>query len=502
MPNTKNKTVKTAEELYHINTISNAIYHNLDSILQENFSYTDKEGKVWTVEGLQKNPEKGTYGVTDVFAGPEYLGQPFNEVSRNMFSHFKAYCLSRGMSEEELLELSAPEMTDPVKDKLRNYKSDFMKMVFDKDLDKISDMYVNLAKEIEKDHDRFKSLSVNDPEGLRANMPLIVKYAGAQSWYSQTIDYKGKNCKESGNQMVDMVNTKLEKDGKSYNFENMAWPVLAIEGLCQAPATLHAEMFEDEAFEENPMIHMSGHMANGQIAGLREQLEASEKKGGNWLANISKSPTEFGETFGKYFQMSEEELDIKAGKFKNQYQLAEFNEFAQSDAIPNQINTIIAAIEKSGKSSFRNSDLSGKMYQQLIALKDKAAEGTAISEADMEDIKKTATEYLSYKNKEGYNKNAYGKIAAADGIIALANAIEAKDASMIKDISVDKQAVENIMDRVSEDKNMVKAYNKDKEKVKFTDLLEDEIDKNNKKEVGKVSVVAAKNLAPDSSKNK
>lgn len=492
----KNNSVTQIEDLKWAKDISNAVDQELDNILRERFTYTDKSGKTWTVEGLEKNPEKGTYGVVDVFEEPEFKGQPFNEVSRNMYSHFKAYCISRGMRAGDFIQFEGGA-TNEMKDRLREYKNDFMQMVFEKDLDKISDMYVNLAKEIENDKEQYDELCVNS--GMRPNIPLIVKYSGSQSWYSQTIDYKGEKCQESGNKMVEMVNNKLKKEGKDYNFESMMLPLKIIEDLNQITATIDSKIFKEKNAEKNPAIISASQMVNSQIACFKELTDgAKDKKDNSWLANMPTDPNVYINVYSKYLMMSEDERNIKSGKYQDVNILKDFDKFTKTDAIPNQINNIIAAIESSGKVSHRNSDLSGQMYQKLIALKGRVDEGESITEEDMADIKKTATEYLSYKNKEGYNKNAYGKIAAADGIIALANALEARDSSMIKEISADKQAVNKIMETVKKNKTIVNTYNadRDREKVRFTDLLDAEIEKSDKKSDKKkvgISKAEAKN---------
>jgi len=156
------------------------VYHTLGNLLKEDRTYIrSSDGKEFHICGSNKNPEKGTMGMLDVFAGPDYLDQPFSEVSRNMPSHFKMYCLSRGMTEDELCSLRK-EPGPELKEKLLGWKDDFMQMVIDKDTDAISDMYVGICNMVEEDGARFRNvtamcnLNETDPA-------LLIKYSGKQS---------------------------------------------------------------------------------------------------------------------------------------------------------------------------------------------------------------------------------------------------------------------------------------------------------------------------------
>lgn len=188
------------------------------------------------------------------------------------------------------------------------------------------------------------------------------------------------------------------------------------------------------------------------------------------------------------------------GKAKDDLSVS--NELMKNGAMKDNLDSIIGAIEESGNSSHRDSDLSGKMYQQLIAIRNKNAEGTDITYDEMSELKKTATEYLSYKNQKGYNKNALGKIAAADGILSFVEAYENKDTNILKNISTEKNAVDKIMGAVKADKSVAKVYKEKKEKVSYNSLLKDEIKENSAKESKKTQSKAKKEKTQDMSKAK
>ena len=132
----------------------------------------------------------------------------------------------------------------------------------------------------------------------------------------------------------------------------------------------------------------------------------------------------------------------------------------------------------------------------------KNTEGTEVTYDEMSELKKTATEYLSYKNQKGYNKNALGKIAAADGILSFVEAYENKDTNMLKNISTEKNAVDKIMGAVKADKSIAKVYDEKKEKISFTSLLKDEIRGNSAKEAKKVQPEEKKEKSQDMKKGK
>lgn len=501
MPKPRKRVIDAMRAGFDLYNAEKVLDNNMLEILKERFSYTDMNGKEWVVEGEKQNPEKGTYGYLDVFATPEYMGQPFHEVSRNMFSHFKAYCVSRGMTEAELQELTSPGMTDEMKNKLRDYKNDFMKMVFDKDLDKISDMYVFYAKEIEKDSDLFKNFAVDDPEGIKNNVARLLKYGGAQSWYAQTINYKASSCTEAGNKMVEMVDEKLAKEGKSYKFENMFMPLYVAESMYAEGRSMTEENFKDEPGQKYKKVIVGNRLVNSYISSYRDELAEAESKEGGWLSHMG-DQSSLTKRVNKYFEMDDKEFDKNIAKYKSQNELNEFSEAMKSGAMKDNLDSIIGAIEESGNISHRDSDLSGKLYQQLIAIRDKNAEGLDIADDEMSDLKKTATEYLSYKNKKGYNKNALGKIAAADGILSFVDAFERKDASLVKEISTEKNAVDKIMEAVGANESIAKVYEEKKEKVSYTDLLKNEIKANTKKENKKTQPEAKKEKSQDMSKSK
>lgn len=502
MPGPKNREADAMKEYFDIRQSVEKIKEHLEEVLTEDFQYTDKSGKEWKIAGKYNDAEKGTLGTLEAFEREsEVYGKPFFEVSRNMESHFKTYCLYRGMTEEDLLLLTQDEISDDMKSKLREYKKDFMKMVIDTDLEQISDMYATIAQKMEKDQAQFQNIAINDPEGIKENTTLFLKYSGSQSWYSQTIDYEGKNCAEIGNKMVAMVDEKLKKAGKDYTFTNMQWPLATVEFLYQSTSKLE----EKDLTPDNGSLIVSNKGNNAYIASLKSEMERAENKEGSWLSNVSGKTDDMTDTFGLYFTMSDEDFKFAAGKYQGKAALQEFNDHLKENVVLDHVNNLVNALEKSGMDSHRNSDLSGKMYQQLKDMKATLDMGQGISDQTLEDLKKTATEYLSYKNQTTYNKNAYGKIAAADGILAFAKAYESKDidtmsAVTAKGVSTDKNAVDKIMASVKKDKNIANEYKADKEKVSYTSLLKDEISESHKKNPGLVKAEKTKEKVADKTK--
>lgn len=489
-----NNNVKdeATKETYEIYKATQKVNNHLTDILAENFSYTDKNGKTWTIDGVQNDTEKeaqGIYGLEKIFELPEFKGQPFREASRNAHSHFKTYCIANGLTEAELAELSGDEVSDELKDKLRDYKKEFMKMIIDKDLDKISNMYVYMAKEIENDKEKFETLSVDDPDDLKNKKLFFLKYSGAQSWYGQTFDYQGKNATEKINEVVKMIDDKLKADGKLYEFSSLKWPLDTIDTVCQASANLEPEYFEDE--ESKGMIEMANRKANAVIVSLRKEIDSTKNKEGFWLNNVRKGYMDSFESFSMLEMAPEYEFTKEAFKY------------IPGNRLSNYVDGLLNNIKDSGTNSHRNSDLSGKMYQQIRDLKESIDRNIEISPDALDELKETATKYLSYKNKEGYNKNAYGKIVAANGVLSFIEAYNNKDVNLLEDASLNKQNVEDIMNKVKADPDMVKAYNKGKEKVSFNDLLANEISEDNKKiNVTKAQKNVEKNVVKDTRSKK
>jgi len=259
------------------------VYHTLGNLLKEDRTYIrSSDGKEFHICGSNKNPEKGTMGMLDVFAGPDYLDQPFSEVSRNMPSHFKMYCLSRGMTEDELCSLRK-EPGPELKEKLLGWKDDFMQMVIDKDTDAISDMYVGICNMVEEDGARFRNvtamcnLNETDPA-------LLIKYSGKQNWMTQTLPRVGRSAKPGAVKLVAQINEKLQAAGKDYTFDSIGVPLDPLESIFQTG--ISKEELQKGSVEMMKVTQVEFMQRRTSVLPLQEMMSKPLPAGKSWLSNI------------------------------------------------------------------------------------------------------------------------------------------------------------------------------------------------------------------------
>lgn len=288
------------------------IRDNFDSIIDERMEIADKFGETHVLEGPKSNPKEGTIGTLEAFAkGTKYYGNPFLEVSRNMGSHLKAYCISKGLTDEELESMSLLEPPEETKNKIREMKKDFLKMVYDMDKDKVAEFYADLAGKVENDIEKMQDIATLAPDKLESNSAVFLKYYGSQSYWSQTTDYKGSNETEDIREMVGMCNDKLEQRGKKYDFENLH----LITNIDFAVQSFSTKKFGAQKTEIAPAILQMGF---GKLAGMQIMAERKGMVGtkNEKLANSCKDPNEYdGEFFAEAMMKSPEEM-VKEGQLR------------------------------------------------------------------------------------------------------------------------------------------------------------------------------------------
>lgn len=200
---------------------------NLGAFLQMDQIYTDKEGKSYHVCGSKNDKENGTLGRLDIFEGPEFKGQPFHEVSRNMADHFRMFALANGAAEADILAMSESFPSDEVYNRLAPLRKEFYEMVLNKDVDKIADMYATFAKQVTDKGAQLNQMA-DGIDGIQKNKDNIMLYHGGQSYLNQTLKLGDTVEPDTTKELVGMINAKLKEKGVNYDlyqFQNYVDPL-------------------------------------------------------------------------------------------------------------------------------------------------------------------------------------------------------------------------------------------------------------------------------------
>ena len=281
----KEKYVEVFKQEVDLSQKRNAIFNTLTGILEEKYTHVDSKGITRVISGSKNNKEANTLGITEIFASPEFMGQPFREVSRNMFSHFKMYCLTKGLSEKELLSLAEPEIKPELKTKLLEMKKGFLDMVIEKDNERISDMYVSVFEMLNSDKDRILKLTPGNIKALKDDPAAVLKYSGSQSWYAQTFDHEGSAESEKTKELIGMIDKKLADKGFDFTYNHAALPLNVTESIGEMPSYLSSEYITyDNMSPESP--HSAKIMyTNNVIALLQDRYKdfSAENSGKSWL---------------------------------------------------------------------------------------------------------------------------------------------------------------------------------------------------------------------------
>ena len=248
----------------------------ISEILQEEMTYTDNQGITRTVKGFNNDKANNTFGITDIFEAPEFLRKPFKEVSRNMHAQFKMFCITKGMTDEEILSLADENPAPETLNKMRGFKEEFFQMVTNKDMDKISDMYVGICDYFEK---RLPLINkCTNPEGIINAIDYLTVIRGSGSYLQQTLSLNDLHKTEEQEKLIKSVNEKLAKNGKTYTLNDVEKTTMPTEyvaasldkytefrnnpGVINKPelnfdfelVDIMKEDFEDEHFYENHMM--------------------------------------------------------------------------------------------------------------------------------------------------------------------------------------------------------------------------------------------------------
>lgn len=253
---------KTKEAMNVVNDVAIKgikVLNTFQEILKEEMTYTDKNGVKRTVSGELKDKEAGTLGVFDIFESDEFKGRPFSEVSRNMKSHFKMYCLVNGVSEKEMLSLADENPAPETLNKIRGLKEDFFQMVTNKDMDKISDMYVGIYEYNEKHLAQMKQCT--NPEKIKELADFMIVSLGSGSYLQQTLKLNEMHRFEEQNELIDKINDKLAKKGKSATINDVEKTLMPIDNVAaslgnQAESGVKVDLNMDFTLEDmkNPNI--------------------------------------------------------------------------------------------------------------------------------------------------------------------------------------------------------------------------------------------------------
>ncbi len=263
--------------------------HAFDTILQEPFTHTDKNGTVRNIAGRFNDREKNTLGIQEYFGGPEYVGKPFHEVGREMNCHFKMYCITKGLSDEELSELAACGNSKPISTelagKLRDLKSGFLDMVINKDMDKIAEMYADIAGHVNNDRDRFMQLTTYDPQSIGRSRELLYKYSGSMSWYLQSTRYSANGATDEQKELGRLIDAKFAERGYSFSFGQLAPPLLTVETIQQVPSLRPEDIHDPVKTAPGGTVHHVVNQYSGYIDHMHDayRRHQQQKPGENWL---------------------------------------------------------------------------------------------------------------------------------------------------------------------------------------------------------------------------
>lgn len=229
------------------------ILKRISDVLQEEMTYTDNKGVTRTIKGFENDKENNTLGTKDVFNTNEFRGQPFKEVSRNMHTHFKMFCITKGMTDEEILSLADENPAPETLDKMRGLKEEFFQMVTNTDMDKISDMYVGICEYFEKKLPLINQCT--NPEGVLNATDYLIVTRGSGSYLQQTLDLNDVHRNEKQTELIKSINEKLSQKGKTYTLNDVEKTTMPVEYIAAAMDN-YAELKNDPKIINKPQLEL------------------------------------------------------------------------------------------------------------------------------------------------------------------------------------------------------------------------------------------------------
>ncbi len=145
---------------------------------------------------------------------------PFAEIARTKCTedHMKLFLLSKGFSPEDIAELimdPESEKSRVMADRIRDIRQEYYDQVINKDMEKISGMYVNAFRNLSGlNMDWLREAGT--PDGYIEKMPMLNALTGVQSYWEQTNNLAGTNFRPIDRKVMTAVIDRMDAEGIKY----------------------------------------------------------------------------------------------------------------------------------------------------------------------------------------------------------------------------------------------------------------------------------------------
>lgn len=318
----------------------------INEILNEEMTYTDNAGVTRTVKGFENDRQNNTYGTKNIFDTNEFRGKPFNEVSRNMHSHFKMFCLTKGMTDDEILSLADENPSPEVLDKMRGLKEEFFQMVTNKDTDKIADMYVDICEYFENNLPIINKCT--NPEGVLNAVDYITLTRGSGSYLQQTLNLNEGHRTEEQNELIKKINDRLVKKGKTYTLNDVEKTTMPLE-YTATPMDRYVEFMKNDAVVNKPEIDL-----NFEIDDLKREDFEDDHLYENYVAKNLFAVIDITNKFNENAKRDEKNplntfSTVDNGKYVQQVAVADIFDSVLDNAYFSEIDSMAVADELTNK---------------------------------------------------------------------------------------------------------------------------------------------------------